>query len=90
MKDAVSVMRPIGSTNLRARAARPVMTVVATPPFAPISQSPIRFCAIQTPHGHRGIICDGWLFCVFMPALVSDGILIPEVCHVIEVLTGKK
>ncbi len=33
---------------------------------------------------------DGWFVSVFMPARVSDGILIPEVCHVIEVLTVKK
>jgi hypothetical protein len=33
---------------------------------------------------------DGWFVSVFMPPLVSDGILLPEVCHVIEVLTVKK
>ena len=33
---------------------------------------------------------DGWFVSGSMPALVSDGILIPEVCHVIEVLTVKK
>jgi len=38
---SVSVTRPIGGASPRAMAARPVITVVATPPLAPISQSPI-------------------------------------------------
>jgi hypothetical protein len=43
-------------------AASPVMTVVATPPFAPMSQSPIRPVAIQTPFYHRGIICKRMVY----------------------------
>jgi hypothetical protein len=80
----------MGSTNPRFMAARPVMTVVATPPFAPISQSPIRPVAIQTPLCHRGIICRRMVDFCFTPVVFSNGVPIPEVCHVNEILTGKK
>jgi hypothetical protein len=51
-------------------AASPVMTVVATPPFAPMSQSPIRPVAIQTPFYRRGIICKRMVHFYFTPVVL--------------------